>query len=926
MGTLTSHLSHFLPVADLSDEGRLYTLEGEGAIGELHVERWHADTTLSSLYRIQVDALANDGDLPLDDMLGKKVSLYTIQPDGSRTQRTGLVAEAQLLGSDGSLARYRLTLVPWLWLLDKGRHSRVFQDMSVTDILAKVLADYAPHAAWQLAPEVADFLSQVRPRSYAVQYRETDLAFVERLLAEEGLGYTFVEDDTASAGHQLLIFADSSQLPEDARSAQGGIRFHRAGATEDTNAIQALGQQAQLGPASVNLLSWDYKSRMATSASLPVNTIDGAGELYDPAGPYAFADSREAAHYAQLAAQALDAREHSWTGRGSVRGVRVGTRFHLANSPWDSTDLSAADATLPEGFVFTRLQEVGINNLPAKITQQAQAQLGTNSLAVAASFWQQAEATGYAQRFEAIDQTLPWRPLLADDTGLRFNPRPTAPGVQTAIVVGPEGETQPSASGPVHVDALGRVKVRFHWMDEGGSCWLRCTQRLAGNGYGAHFLPRIGQEVLVNFLGGDIDRPVVVGALYNGQGEAGIAPTPGGMAADAGDGNKAYAAAKDFQASAQGNLAGGASPAWHGQSADAQGHNNAAALSGIKTQSFDGAGYNQLVFDDSDGQGRIQMASSHAHTQLNLGHLIHQADNYRGSFRGTGLELRTDAQVALRASKGALLTTYGIAQDSPYADANAVGSLVKQHAQLAASLSDAAKTHRAVPLAAAEGTQGAHQSALNHQAAPLSALHVSAMHHVSGDNFQQADQPGDLPHSQDALTSLAGRAGIASVAADSLHLAAGETVSLGSGQHTNMGTAGATRWHASQAIGLLGGAQGAKGNGINLVASSGDVQLQAQHDAMALQSKADLNLASISAKVDLAAKQKIHLATAGGAFITIEGGNITLGCPGTLTIQAGVHDFAGGGGISGNLPSFPGNVCVECLERAAKKAQPFVTR
>src|SRR5699024_10700563 len=121
---------------------------------------------------------------------------------------------------------------------------------------------YPAHAAWKITPDARETVSAVRARSYAVQYRESDRAFVERLLAEEGLGYTFVEDADAPAGHALVIFADSTRLPEDARSAASlaGLRFHRAAAVEKNDTIQALGRQGELGPASVNRLSWDYKA------------------------------------------------------------------------------------------------------------------------------------------------------------------------------------------------------------------------------------------------------------------------------------------------------------------------------------------------------------------------------------------------------------------------------------------------------------------------------------------------------------------------------------------------------------------------------------------------------------------------------------------------------------------------------------------
>jgi type VI secretion system VgrG family protein len=897
-------------LATFTDATRLYALEGDGTFSQLQVERWSGTEALSACYTWTIDALSTEADLSLDAMLGQRCALRTTLADGTRARRSGLVREVQLLGADGGLARYRLVLVPWLWLLSQGRHSRIFQDQSVLDIAEAVFADYAPQASWIITPDARALIGQVRPRSYAVQYRETDLAFIERLFAEEGLGYGFVEDDAVAAGHTLVVFADTSQLPEDVSSAahpSGGLRFHRAAAVEASDTIQAIGPTRALAPDAVTLLSYDYKALAGSAASASVDGAQGQREAYDPVGLYAFADTREAQHYAQLAAQAHEARQQRWEGRGTVRSARAGTRFRLAQAPWE-----AAGQPMPDGFVWTLLHHAGINNLPEAVQHAAQQQLGDSDSyadthhAVAPVLWQQADAVGYAQHFDAVARELPWRPALEDAHGLRLNPRPTVPGVQTALVVGPEGETAPGASGPLHTDGLGRLKVQFHWMQGGASCWLRSVQRYAGSGHGAQFLPRIGQEVLVNFMDGDIDRPIIVGAVYNGQGEAGITPSPGAGAIAAG--TEAYTQATDFAPSAQANLAGGNSPAWHGQSADAAGHANAAALSGIKTQGFDGNGHNQLVFDDSDGQGRAQMATTQAASQLNLGHLIHQADNYRGSFRGSGMELRSDGYGAVRGTKGVLLSTYSLSQNEPSADATAVGALLSQHAQLAEAMSGAATTHKTVPLAGHEGVAQANASQLNAKAAPLKALRQSAVDTVSSDDFNAAASSkadAAVPHSADALTTLAGRGGIGTIAGQSLHVAAGETLNLGSGQHTNFAVGNQLRLHAGQAIGILAGAHKADGIGLNLIAGKGSLNVQAQHDTLALRSKGDLKLVSANAAVELAAKQSIHLATSQGAFLTLEGGNLIFGCPGKLMVHAGNHQLVGGTHLSREMNSWP---------------------
>lgn len=152
----------------------------------------------------------------------------------------------------------------------------------------------------------------------------------------------------------------------------------------------------------------------------------------------------------------------------------------------------------------------------------------------------------------------------------------------------------------------------------------------------------------MQFLENDIDRPIIVATLYNGQGEGGVAPTPGGQG-DTEDQSALFNAAHDLATTGQGNIAGGNSPLWHGASSDTKGHRNAAAQWGVHSKEFGGSGYNQLMFDDTDARGRIQLKSSHAAIELNLGHLVHGAENFRGSLRGSGAELRTDAYGAVRA-------------------------------------------------------------------------------------------------------------------------------------------------------------------------------------------------------------------------------------------------------------------------------------
>ena len=246
----------------------------------------------------------------------------------------------------------------------------------------------------------------------------------------------------------------------------------------------------------------------------------------------------------------------------------------------------------------------------------------------AADLFAAAQERGYANRFITQALTTPWRPArqdaLGNPHGTRLQAAPRLEGLQIATVCGPDGSTQAQGNDELYTDGHGRIRLKFGWDSaQRVTPWVRVARRYAGAGQGWQAIPRIGQEVLVRFLEGDIDRPIVVGTVYNGQGEAGTPPTPNGLSLKTSD-PSVYTQAADRRPSAQGNAVAGASPAWHGASPDAQGHRNPAALSGLKSAEFGSGsgqaqGYNQLVLDDTDQQLRVQLASTQGDTQHNLG-------------------------------------------------------------------------------------------------------------------------------------------------------------------------------------------------------------------------------------------------------------------------------------------------------------------
>lgn len=927
-------------LAEFSAASRLFALtvgEGGAATDALMVEAFAAHDAVQEVGVREVIALSTSVHLPVASLLGQQAVLDVALADGTRTRFSGEVSACALLGSDGGLARYRLRISPWLWRLGHMRNCRIWQDKSVIEIVDAVFAASVPLARWRWSEGTNAFMAQALPRSYCCQYRESDLAFVSRLLAEEGLGWRVEELDD---GHRLVLFADSSAprgLPDDPSSAAtGGIRYHGVSSVEHADTVQALQTQRRLHASLSTVASSDYKTRRIVSANSPSHTrYPKLPELesYDVPGQYAYANGEQARRYADLQMQGKEARGETWTGRSTVRTLRAGTRMTITGAPLRQPGATPA-------FTILRVHSVGINNMPPA-AQHALAELFgpipellerlvTDASPDIQAAIAQARLTGYANCFEAIPAALVWRPALPGSDG-RTHAKPTAHGAQSAIVVGQDGGDVPNGANELACDRLGRVRIRFHWQDGGtASCWVRVAQRAAGGGTGFQFLPRIGHEVLVQFLENDIDRPIVVGGLYNGQGEGGIAPTPGGQPAAQAEAD-VFAPANDHATSAQGNRAGGNSPVWHGASPDSPGHRNGAGQWGIRSKEFGGAGYSQLLFDDTDGQGRVQLRCSHAATELNLGHLIHSADNYRGSFRGLGAELRTDAYGAVRAGAGLLVSSYKINHGASARDAagdNAAGVGLIEHAlKVAGTFHKAATTHQTVGLAAHAGAVGADASVLDEKAAPLRAMAGALAGRVDAQGFAKAEG-GGLPHLGEPLIAIAAKDGLGVVAGQSVQLVAGETVSLLGGQDVQFVSGGRMRVHTGQALGVLGGAvkAGEGGVGLQMIAATDAIDVQAQADELMVQARDRVDVMSANAHIDWVAAKSITLSTAGGASIVIDGGNITVQCPGKIKVQAGKKSFAGPAKLDYPLPALPTSICVECLIKARKGGSPFVLR
>ncbi|WP_065203049.1 DUF2345 domain-containing protein, partial [Chromobacterium subtsugae] len=567
-------------------------------------------------------------------------------------------------------------------------------------------------------------------------------------------------------------------------------------------------------------------------------------------GLYYAGDADQLSHYARLRQQAHDLQAKQFEGGGAVRGLTAGQWFRLDDHPAHETDSHEQ-----REFVVTGQTLQARNNLPSELTQQLRA-LAPSLLADSDS------GQPFASQIQAQRRGIPLTPAYAGTESAK----PTSLGVQTATVVGPAGEE-------VHTDAQGRIKVQFHWqrpdehptigagLDDKSSCWLRVAMPSAGAGWGHQFIPRIGQEVLVDFIEGDIDRPVITGVLYNGS-----HPTP------------------DFSGA-------GTLPANK-------------TLSGIKSKEHQGGGYNELLFDDTPGEVRAKLSSEAGKTQLNQGYLAHPRSNGKAQPRGDGFELRTDQHGAIRAAHGLLLSTEAqngasgkqLAREHAQCQLDAALSLSQALAETAAGqLADSMETgpDEIGPDNAKAGKKS--QGHLQHHADALKAWEAGSNTDKDGKTAQ--DQAGQQP-----LLVLSGPAGIAALTEQSQTVSAGQNLNLIAQRDANHTTG--RRWihNVGQHLSLF--VAGVKDKvALKLIAAKGKVQVQAQSDAMELTADKELTITSAKGKVQIAASQEVLL-TSGGGYIRIAGGNIEIHCPSEVSVKGASHSLSGPASLSTPTPAF----------------------
>jgi type VI secretion system secreted protein VgrG len=506
------------------------TLKSPLPAKDLMFESMTASDGLSMLGEMQLGLVSEKADLKPQDLLGKPITVSVALADDKKRHFHGYVTRFGIGAHRGRYFGYQASVRPWLWFLTRTADCRIFQELSVPDIVKKVFEDHGT------ANFEFKLFRSYRKWVYCVQYRETDYNFIARLLEHEGI-YWYIEHGD---GTSKVVLVDSQSAHDAAPGCESLPYYENAAASaSDTECISAWTFASEVETDKVELTSYDFErpstSLKADAKKSHTYTLPDF-EMFDFQGDYV-----QAADGSQWAEDRLDehqARFQMAHGGSNAHGIEVGRLLELAKHP-------RADQN--SKYLITA---ISVN-------------------AHVDAYESDSSAGAFRCDFSAIPSAQQFRPQ-------RRTPKPFMQGPQTAVVVGPGGEE-------IFTDKHGRVKVQFHWdrlgkKNEKSSCWVRVSQPWAGKGWGAVSIPRIGQEVVVDFLEGDPDQPIVTGRVYNAE-QTPPFPLPEG-----------------------------------------------AVVSGIKSKSHKATGYNEMSMDDTPGKekftihGQYDMASTIEHDQTTTVH------------------------------------------------------------------------------------------------------------------------------------------------------------------------------------------------------------------------------------------------------------------------------------------------------------------
>ena len=443
----------------------------DGLKSDLQVVRFTGSEGVSDLFEFTVELASDDPAIDFEAVIGKP-ALLTIQTSASPRLVHGIVSRFEETGVGTRRTFYGATLVPRVWSLDLRQDCCIFQEKSVPEIIQQVFAEFGLAEGDDFALNLNGTYS---PREYIVQYRETDLDFICRLMEEEGIFYYFEHSET----HDKIVLADDTgaykPIPDDAklpyRAGESGMQSE----AEDVTRVRCA---RTLRPGRVQLRDWNFQKPTVDLTGELEHDTESHLEVYDHPGRYD--DAGTGSSRTDVMLGSLRAESKVLSADTNCRRLVPGFTFTLVDHPRDAFN---------DDWMVLRLRHKG-----------AQPQAAGDDASAGG------QEPPYSGMLEAIPSTVLFRP--PQDTE-----QPVIEGPQTAIVTGPSGEE-------IHCDEHGRVKVRFHWdrvsaNDDKSSCWVRVSQAWSGSGYGGMVIPRVGNEVVVSFLEGDPDRPLVTGHVYN---------------------------------------------------------------------------------------------------------------------------------------------------------------------------------------------------------------------------------------------------------------------------------------------------------------------------------------------------------------------------------------------------------------------------
>ncbi|WP_368575461.1 type VI secretion system Vgr family protein [Acinetobacter baumannii] len=732
---------------------------------QVFLQRIDGVHALNDGLKAELLCLSTNATIQLKSFIGVQAAVDIVTERGELTRVTGIITHAQQGQSDGSLTLYKLTLEDPTALWKYRRNSRVFMNKSVVEIWEILFKEWQtknPLFAASLSLDLSGLTQTYDVRPFVMQHNESDWNFLTRLLRSENISWLIDEaqhivpgTDTSIQAQKLrLIDANSQYQPLDRKT----IRYHRSSAVEQYDSMTRLTAERSLQPNVMHIQRWQAEILDQEEGIGSVQSKHQHSEQYDNAtlgleqawnyAPAWIGDlkgedgvtksgNQQVERLNQNLNNYYEAQAKRFIAQTTVRDAYVGYYFELNEHPeidqHESTDRS---------FLIISKSFFNQNNLPKDLNDQINGLLAQSNWSI-----QNPENSDERQANQLILQRrhIPTTPA--------YNPQIHSPVThpQRAKVVGPEGEE-------IYVDEWGRIKVRFlftrsddHSHDGGAgtnnndtdSAWVDVLTPWAGEGYGARFLPRIGEIVVIDFFNGDIDRPFVMGRIHEAQRH----PTKFDNKGKLPDTKK---------------------------------------LSGIRSKEVSGSGFGQLRFDDTPGQISTQLQSSHGASQLNLGKLSHPKDKAESEDRGEGFELRTDQWGALRAGQGLLVSTHK--QDNAkgeHLDAEVAKKQLEGSQTNSKALSDIAKNQKTDEIESLEqlkdfASQIQQQIAKFEKALLLFSspdgialsssedIHISAdaqINQIAGDSINISTQKNVIAHAQNRLSLFAAQSGLKAVAA-----------------------------------------------------------------------------------------------------------------------------------------------------------------